>query len=66
MKFFPEIYRNASRWKKISEIWQNCQKYFPENFSPEEISPGELSGILWNKTIVYSRKFVFFKDVKPL
>jgi hypothetical protein len=35
----PGGLRNFSiRKKKISEIWQNCQKYFTGDFSPEEIS----------------------------
>ena len=57
---FPGIFWNPPLSEKISEIWQNCQKYFPGDFSPEEISPGEFSGICWNKTCVYSRKIVFF------
>ena len=59
----PEVFRNVPLSEKISEIWQNCQKYFPGDFSPEEISPGEFSGICWNKRIVYSRKIVLFEDV---
>ena len=69
LKFYdvcPEIFRNVPLSEKISEIWQNCQKYFPGDFSPEEISPGKLSGIYWNKTLVYSRKFTFFKHVTSL
>ena len=63
---FPGIFRNIPLSEKISEIWQNCQKYFPGDFSPEEISPGELSGIYRNKTLVYSRKIAFFCDVNTL
>ena len=63
---YPEIFRNVPLSEKISEIWQNCQKYFPGDFSPEEISPGELSGICRSKTHVYSRKIVLFWHVKSL
>ena len=63
---FPKIFRNVPLSEKISEIYQNCQKYFPGDFSLEEISPGELSGIYRNKTRVYSRKIVFFWDVNSL
>jgi hypothetical protein len=31
-----------------------------QNISPEEISPGELSGIFRKTTLVYSREFAFF------
>ena len=57
---FNGIFRNGPLSEKISEICQNCQKYFPGDFSPEEISPGELSGIFRKQTLVYSRKIVFF------
>ena len=43
--FFFGIFRNVSLTEKISEIYQNCQKYFLEEFSLEEISPWELSRI---------------------
>ena len=32
---FPGIFRSIPLSEKISEIWQNCQKYFPGDFSPK-------------------------------
>ena len=64
--FFFGIFRNVSLTEKISEIYQNCQKYFLEEFSLEEISPWELSRICWNKTHVSSRKFVLFRTTTSL
>ena len=51
MTFSPEFSETPPVEKKISEIWQNEQKYFPGDFSPEEISPGELSGICGSKNL---------------
>jgi hypothetical protein len=49
--------------KKNSEIYQHYQKYFPEDFSMEDISPGKLSGIFRSVTPVYSRKIILFCPV---
>ena len=66
MRFSAEVSEMSPCRKKFPKFVEIVKKYFPGDFSPEEISPGELSGICWNKTLVYSCKFVFFRCVTSL
>lgn len=66
MSYFPRNFRNDSLSKKNSELFQNCQKCFPGDSSPEGISPGKLSVICGQETLDYSREFVLLKCVMVL